>query len=98
MEIEKVGVIGAGQMGAGIAQVCAAIGKEVLLCDIKEEFIQNGINTITKNLQRSVSKEKINQDKMDSTLVNVKTTTLNEDLSECDIIIEAIVENVDIKK
>ena len=98
MEIEKVGVIGAGQMGAGIAQVCAAIGKEVLLCDIKEEFIQNGINTITKNLQRSVSKERINQDKMDSTLVNVKTTTLNEDLSECDIIIEAIVENVDIKK
>ena len=98
MEIEKVGIIGAGQMGAGIAQVCAAIGKEVLLCDIKEEFIQNGINTITKNLQRSVSKERINQDKMDSTLVNVKTTTLNEDLSECDIIIEAIVENVDIKK
>ena len=98
MEIEKVGVIGAGQMGAGIAQVCAAIGKEVLLCDIKEEFIQNGINTITKNLQRSVSKERINQDEMDSTLVNVKTTTLNEDLSECDIIIEAIVENVDIKK
>lgn len=98
MEIEKVGIIGAGQMGAGIAQVCAAIGKEVLLCDIKKEFIQNGINTITKNLQRSVSKERINQDKMDSTLVNVKTTTLNEDLSECDIIIEAIVENVDIKK
>ena len=98
MEIEKVGVIGAGQMGAGIAQVCAAIGKEVLLCDIKEEFIQNGINTITNNLQRSVTKERINQEKMDSILVNVKTTTRNEDLSECDIIIEAIIENVNIKK
>ena len=98
MEIEKVGVIGAGQMGAGIAQVCAAIGKKVLLCDIKEEFIQNGINTITKNLQRSVTKERINQNKMNSTLANVKTTTQNKDLNECDIIIEAIIENVDIKK
>ena len=98
MEIKKVGVIGAGQMGAGIAQVCAAIGKEVLLCDMKEEFIQKGINTITMNLQKSVDKERINQDKMDSTLVNVETTILNEDLHECDIIIEAIIENVDIKK
>ena len=98
MKIEKVGVIGAGQMGAGIAQVCAAIGKKVLLCDIKEEFIQNGINTITKNLQRSVTKERINQNKMNSTLANVKTTTQNKDLNECDIIIEAIIENVDIKK
>jgi len=98
MEIEKVGVIGAGQMGAGIAQVCAAIGKKVLLCDIKEEFIQNGINTITKNLQRSVKKERINQNKMNSILANVKTTTQNKDLNECDIIIEAIIENVDIKK
>ena len=98
MEIEKVGVIGAGQMGAGIAQVCAAIGKKVLLCDIKEEFIQNGINTITKNLQRSVTKERINQNKMNSILANVKTTTQNKDLNECDIIIEAIIENVDIKK
>ncbi|MAW93256.1 MAG: 3-hydroxybutyryl-CoA dehydrogenase [Euryarchaeota archaeon] len=98
MEIKKVGVIGAGQMGAGIAQVCAAIGKEVLLCDMKEEFIQKGINTITMNLQKSVDKERINQDKMDSTLANVETTILNEDLHECDIIIEAIIENVDIKK
>ena len=82
MEIKKVGVIGAGQMGAGIAQVCAAIGKEVLLCDMKEEFIQKGIHTKTTNLQRSVNKERINQDKMDSTLANVETTILNEDLHE----------------
>jgi 3-hydroxybutyryl-CoA dehydrogenase len=98
MKIQKVGVIGAGQMGAGIAQVCAAIGKEVLLCDIKEEFVQNGINTINKNLQRSVTKERISQDKMNSTLENVETTTQNNDLNDCDIIIEAIIENVDIKK
>jgi len=98
MKIKKVGVIGAGQMGAGIAQVCAAIGKEVLLSDIKEKFVQNGINTINKNLQRSVTKERISQNEMDSTLANVKTTIQNNDLIDCDIIIEAIIENVDIKK
>jgi len=98
MKIKKVGVIGAGQMGAGIAQVCAAIGKEVLLCDIKENLVQNGINTITRNLQRSVTKKRINQDKMNSTLSNIVTTLRNDDLSDCDIIIEAIIENIDIKK
>ena len=98
MKIQKVGVIGAGQMGAGIAQVCAAIGEEVLLSDIKEKFVQNGINTINKNLQRSVTKERISQNEMDSTLANVKTTIQNNDLVDCDIIIEAIIENVDIKK
>ncbi len=98
MKIKKVGVIGAGQMGAGIAQVCAAIGKEVLLCDIKENLVQNGINTITRNLQRSVTKKRIDQDKMNSTLSNIVTTLRNDDLSDCDIIIEAIIENIDIKK
>ncbi len=98
MKIRKVGVIGAGQMGAGIAQVCAGIDKEVILCDIKEEFVQNGINTITSNLQRSVTKERINQEKMETILSNVNTTIQNGNLSDCDIIIEAIIENVNVKK
>ena len=98
MRIQKVGVIGAGQMGAGIAQVCAAIDKEVILCDIKEEFVQNGISTITSNLQKSVTKERISQEKMEATLSNVNTTIQSKDLNDCDIIIEAIIENVDIKK
>tara|TARA_B100000579_G_scaffold251784_1_gene207143 strand:+ start:2431 stop:3276 length:846 start_codon:yes stop_codon:yes gene_type:complete len=96
--ISSVGVIGAGQMGAGIAQVCAAIGKKVILCDIKQEFMDNGIGTITKNLKRSVSKERINQDEMDNTLGKVSTTLELNDLKDCNIIIEAIVENIDIKK
>ena len=96
--VNNVGVIGAGQMGAGIAQVCAAIGKNVMLCDIKQDFLDNGIGTITKNLARSVSKERINQDDMDNTLVNVSTTLELNDLNSCDIVIEAIVENIDIKK
>ena len=98
MKIRKVGVIGAGQMGAGIAQVCAGIDKEVILSDIKEEFVQNGINTITSNLQRSVTKERISQEKMETILSNVNTTIQNENLSDCDIIIEAIIENVNVKK
>ena len=96
--VNNVGVIGAGQMGAGIAQVCAAIGKNVMLCDIKQEFLDNGIGTITKNLERSLSKERINQNDMDNTLGNINTTLELNELKNCDIIIEAIVENIDIKK
>ena len=96
--VTNVGVIGAGQMGAGIAQVCAAIGKNVVICDIKQEFLDNGIGTITKNLERSVSKERINQSDMDETFANVSTTLELNDLNSCDIVIEAIVENIDIKK
>ena len=98
MEIKRVGVIGAGQMGAGIAQVCASIGKLVTLCDIKQDFVDNGIATINKNLQRSVSKDRISQKQMDDTLANVNASLENKDLSNCDIIIEAIIEDVDIKK
>jgi len=98
MTVEKVGVVGAGQMGAGIAQVCAAIGKKVVICDIKQDFVDNGMKTINRNLSKSVSKERISQDDMDKTLENIQTTLELSDLCECDIIIEAIVENVDIKK
>ncbi len=98
MEVESIGVIGAGQMGAGIAQVCAAIDKKVILCDIKQEFVDNGLKTINRNLERSVTKERIVQEDMDETLANIQTTLELDGLSECDIIIEAIVENVDIKK
>ena len=96
--VKTVGVIGAGQMGAGIAQICAAIGKNVVLCDIKQEFLDNGIETITKNLTRSVSKERISQKDMDNTLGNVSTTLELHELHDRDIIIEAIVENIEIKK
>ena len=98
MEIKRVGVIGAGQMGAGIAQVCASIGKAVTLCDIKQEFVDSGIASIRKNLQRNVSKDRISQNQMDDTLGNVRTSLENENLSNCDIVIEAIIEDVDIKK
>ena len=96
--VKRVGVVGAGQMGAGIAQVCAAVGKKVTLCDIKQEFVDNGMKTINRNLSRTVAKERISQGNMNKTLKNIRTTLELGDLSECDMVIEAIVENVDIKK
>ena len=98
MKVENVGVIGAGQMGAGIAQVCASIGKKVILCDIRKEFVKKGLQSIEKNLNRAVGKEKITQDKMDMTLSNISTSIDNKELENCDIIIEAIIEDVNIKK
>ena len=98
MKINNVGVIGAGQMGAGIAQVCATIGKKVILCDIKKEFVENGMEAIEKNLNRAVGKEKISQEKRDKTLSNISTCINNKELDNCDIIIEAIIEDVNIKK
>ena len=98
MKVEKIGVIGAGQMGAGIAQVCAFIGRKVILCDIKKEFVENGIKNIERNLNRAVSKDKISQDDMNNTLSNINTCSSNEELNDCDIIIEAIIEDVNIKK
>jgi 3-hydroxybutyryl-CoA dehydrogenase len=98
MEVKNVGVIGAGQMGAGIAQICAAIDKKVILCDIKQEFLDNGLKTINRNLGSSVTKERISQKDMDIALSNIQTTLKLSDLNGCDMVIEAIVENVDIKK
>ena len=98
MKINNIGVIGAGQMGAGIAQVCATIGKKVILCDIKKEFVENGMKAIEKNLNRAVGKEKISKEKMDKTLSNISTSINNKELDNCDIIIEAIIEDVNIKK
>jgi len=97
MKIKGIGIIGAGQMGAGIAQVCSAIGKKVILCDIKNEFIENGIRTIKKNLDRAISKEKITPKDKEDTLSNINTTIDKKDLADCNLIIEAIVENVEIK-
>ncbi|MEM4160429.1 MAG: 3-hydroxybutyryl-CoA dehydrogenase [Thermoplasmata archaeon] len=98
MEIRKVGVAGAGTMGAGIAQVCAMYGFEVVLRDLDEVFIKNGLNNIEKSLNKFVEKGKIPQGAKEETLRRITTTVKIEDFRDCDIIIEAIVENPEIKK
>jgi 3-hydroxybutyryl-CoA dehydrogenase len=93
----KIGIIGAGTMGNGIAHVSALSGFDVVLVDIKEEFLEKGIATITKNLDRQVQKEKIsNADKM-SALDKITITTDMNVLSDSNIVVEAASENPDIK-
>ena len=97
MRIKKIAVIGAGTMGNGIAHVSALTGFDTILMDIKDEFVERGLNTILANLERQVKKEKISQSDMDGALKLIRTTTVNTDLSDCDLVVEAATENQDIK-
>ncbi len=98
MEIKKIGVIGAGQMGNGIAQVAAQAGYDVVMRDIEERFIEGGMKNINKNLDWLVGKEKITEDDKNQVLDRIKATLEVKDLADCDLIIEAIIENADLKK
>lgn len=92
------GIVGAGTMGNGIAQTAASNGYDVLICDIKEDFLQRGIANIDKSLDRFVKKETLTHDQKSEILGRIKTTTDLADLKDCFIIVEAATENFDIKK
>jgi len=94
----KVCVIGAGTMGAGIAQAFATQGFDVVLRDIKQEFIDRGLAGIEKNLGRLVSKEKISQQQADDIRAKLVGSVDIQDVADCDLIVEAAVENMNIKK
>jgi 3-hydroxybutyryl-CoA dehydrogenase len=96
-EIRTVGVCGAGLMGNGIAQACAAAGFDVILMEVADEPLRRGIASITKSLDKFVEKGKLPQADRDAALARLKPTTLVKDLAPCDLIIEAIVENVEVK-
>lgn len=98
MGIQKVMVIGAGQMGSGIAQVCAQAGYDVKLNDITQEFFERGIGVITKNLSRDVEKGRKTEDDKAAVLGRISMSLDLQDASDVDIIIEAAVENMDIKQ
>ncbi len=97
MDVKKVMVIGAGQMGSGIAQVCAMAGYDVILQDLKSEFLQRGISVITKNLQRQVDKQRMTDDEKDAVLGRLQISTDIESAAEVDLVIEAAVENMEVK-
>lgn len=97
MNVEKIMVIGAGQMGSGIAQVCAQAGFTVLLNDLKPEFVERGLAGIEKNLARQVSKERITEDEKVAILANITASTNLVDAGTVDLVIEAAVENMAIK-
>lgn len=98
MAVKKIGVIGAGQMGHGIAIVAAKAGYTVTLRDINKELVDNGMNKINKFVSKSVEKGKMTEDEKKGILSRIKGTTELEDLKDADLIIEAIFENVKVKK
>ena len=95
MAVEKIQVVGAGQMGSGIAQVAAQTGLAVHLTDVNEGVLQTGVETIEKNLARSVEKKRMSQDEMDETMGRIETGT--EYAADADLAIEAVVETIEVK-
>jgi len=98
MEIRKVGVVGCGLMGSGIVEVCARAGYEVVVREVNDEFLQKGLGRIKKSMSKGVRKGKLAQEDMDAAWGRIKGTTTLADMADCDIAIEAAVENMEIKK
>jgi 3-hydroxybutyryl-CoA dehydrogenase len=97
MSIGTVGVIGAGQMGAGVAQVAAQAGVKVLLNDISEDFVARGLDSVGRNLDRMIQRGRFKPDERDRIMRRIDTTAKLEDLKDTDFVIEAVVENEDAK-
>ena len=95
---DVIGVVGAGTMGNGITQTAASAGFDVVMCDVSAEFVERGLNNISKSLDRFVKKETVTEDQKGEILSRVKTTTNLDDLNDCSLIVEAATENFDIKK
>ena len=97
MAIERVGVIGAGTMGNGIAHVFARSGFNVVLCDVEQRFLDRGLATISKNLDREVAKSKITPDDKTATLSRISSVLDRAKLADCDMVVEAATEKFEIK-
>lgn len=97
MEIKKIGVVGAGTMGSGIAQVSATSGFETILHDLNNDILNRALSTMGKSLDKLIEKGKVQESK-DSILSRIKTTTKLEDFSDCDLVVEAVFECFDVKK
>ncbi|MFN5883176.1 MAG: 3-hydroxybutyryl-CoA dehydrogenase [Burkholderiales bacterium] len=97
MNIDSVGIIGAGTMGNGIAQVCALGGVQVVLLDVAQAALDKGLATVRSNLDRLVKKDKLSQDEADGALARIRSSTSYDDLRGLPLVIEAATENPDIK-
>lgn len=98
MEIKQVGVVGCGQMGAGITQVCAQAGYQVLVSEISNELLNKGLASIDSRLSRDVEKGRLSPQDKDSIRNRIKGTTDTRDFAACDLVIESTIENMDLKK
>ncbi len=97
MELKKVGVVGCGLMGHGIAQICAQAGWDVVVCDVDDERLEKGFGKIEKQLGRAVDKGRLEQGDADAIQARLQATTDHADLADCDLVIEAITEDLDAK-
>jgi 3-hydroxybutyryl-CoA dehydrogenase len=97
MEIKTVGVIGAGTMGNGIAHVFARSGYEVMLVDAEQRFVDRGMQTIAKNLEREVARQKLTVGERDAAVKRIRTSVARRDLAGCDLVVEAATEKFEIK-
>jgi 3-hydroxybutyryl-CoA dehydrogenase len=95
--MKRIAVIGAGQMGNGITQVAASAGYEVLMVDIKQDFVDRGMATIQKSLSKLVLKQRMSQSDADETLARITTTTNRNDCADVDLVVEAVPEILDLK-
>ncbi|MGD8500486.1 MAG: 3-hydroxybutyryl-CoA dehydrogenase [Phycisphaerales bacterium] len=98
MEIKQVGVVGCGQMGGGIAQVSAQSGYQVIVSEVNEELLNKGLTAVNSSLAKAVEKERITPQDKETTVSRIKGTTSMKDLSSCDLVIEAAIENLELKK
>jgi 3-hydroxybutyryl-CoA dehydrogenase len=95
--IQKIGVIGAGQMGNGIAQVAACAGYDVVMVDIKDEYVEKGLGTIQFSLGKLVSKERMTREDADAALSRIETGTDRQACADCDLVVEAVPEILELK-
>ena len=98
MDIQLVGVVGIGLMGSGIVETCARAGFDIFAREVNETLIDRGLTYLRGSLDRGVKRGKLSQDEMEAALARVKTTTSLTDLKDCDLVIEAAVENMQLKK
>lgn len=98
MSIKKIGVLGSGTMGAGIAQISAQAGLQVILVDVEKHIVDKAVKSINKNWEKSAAKGKMSQEEVSACLKNIKASSDKNDFKDCDLVIEVIIENIDIKK
>ena len=97
MAIERIAVLGAGQMGNGITQVAAAAGYHVIMIDIEQEYVDKGLATIQRSLAKLVSKERMSQEDADASLARISLATDRSVCADCDLVVEAVPEILDLK-
>ena len=98
MEITTVGIIGCGQMGSGIAEVAAKAGLAVMVCEVDDQIMTSGLGKIQKSLAKAVDRGKLAEEDMTAALARISGTVNTEDLADCDIVIEAVFEDLEVKR